>query len=152
MAIYKSSFNQKPEKEEKPKKEKTKKIKEKKPSKNINIKPGLICLLTFLLIFVVCCVPNNFLRNFMLGVFGLLTYPLLLLGIFFSCVSLKKTKFRINKKYLTYISVATLRNFVQWREYRHAQAQYHILYLHYLYNMVRHLIKMRFVKHWRLIS
>ena len=55
MAIYKSSFNQKPEKEEKPKKEKKQKVKiaKEKVSKKINVRPSLVCLLVFLTIFIV---------------------------------------------------------------------------------------------------
>ena len=57
MAIYKSSFNQKPEKQEKPKKEKPEKIKlpKEKVRKNINVKPSLVSLLISATLFVVCC-------------------------------------------------------------------------------------------------
>ena len=105
MAIYKSSYNQKPEK---PKKEKGEKIKEpkEKVSRKINIKPSLICLLVFLCLFIVCCFPNNFLKNFLLGIFGLLTYPVTLIGVFFSVVALRKIKFNVSRKYVTYIAVA----------------------------------------------
>jgi len=108
MAIYKSSFNQKPEKEEKPKKERKEKIKQPKvrSSRKLNINPNLISMLVFLALFVVCCFPNNFLRNFLLGIFGLSVYPLILLGMFFSVVALKKIKFNASKKYVTYIAVA----------------------------------------------
>ena len=108
MAIYKSSFNQKPEKEEKPKKEKKEKIKEpkQKTAKKINIRPSLISLFLFLTLFVVCCFPSNFLKNFLLGMFGLLVYPVTLLGVFFSFVALRKVKFYVRKKYVTYIAVA----------------------------------------------
>ena len=108
MAIYKSSFNQKPDKEEKPKKEKrvkTKELKEKVEKKTINIKPGVVWLLFSLTLFVVCCLPNNFLKNFLLGCFGLLIYPLTLLGVVFSIVSLKKTKLNVKKKYVAFIAI-----------------------------------------------
>ncbi len=112
MAIYKSSFNQKPEKErpEKEKKEKIKQPKEKKESK-IVVKPSVVTLLLCLVLFVVCCFPANFLKNFLLGTFGLLTYPLTLLGAFFSIVALKKTKYNVKKKYVVYISIAC---FIVW--------------------------------------
>ena len=108
MAIYKSSYNKKPEKEEKPKKEKIAKIKQpkEKTSKKINIRPSVISLLVFLGLFVACCFPNNFLRNFLLGMFGLLVYPVTLLGVFFSFVALRKIKYNVRKKYITYISIA----------------------------------------------
>ena len=114
MAIYKSSFNQKPEKEEKrkkeekPKKEKREKIKQPKErsSKKINIRPSLIGLFIFLGLFVACCFPNNFLKNFLLGIFGLVVYPATLLGVFFSLVALRRIKYNVRKKYVTYISIA----------------------------------------------
>ncbi len=108
MAIYKSSYNQKPEKEPKPKKEKPERVREPKEKRTIkiNVRPSLIWLLVFLTLFVVCCFPNNFLKNFLLGTFGLLTYPATLLGAFFSILTLRKTKFNVRKKYITYISIA----------------------------------------------
>ena len=108
MAIYKSSYNQKPEKEEKPKKEKVEKIKQPKEKRNvkINVRPSLICLLITLILFIACCFPSNFLKNFLLGMFGLLVYPTLLIGAFFSFATLRKIKFNIKTKYITYIAVA----------------------------------------------
>ena len=108
MAIYKSSYNQKPEKHEKPKKEKKEKIKEpkEKVGRKVNVRPSLISLFVFLMLFIVCCFPSNFLKNFLLGMFGLLTYPVTLLGVFFSVVALRKIKFNVSKKYIIYISVA----------------------------------------------
>ena len=108
MAIYKSSYNQKPEKQEKPKKEKKEKVKlpKEKSDKKINIRPSLISLLVFLAVFITCCFPNNFLKNFLLGTFGLLTYPITLLGVLFSYTALAKKKFNVKKKYVTYIAVA----------------------------------------------
>ena len=82
MAIYKSSYNQKPEKEQKPKKEKVKLPKEVKP-RRVKIRPSLVSLLVSILLFVVCCFPSNFLKNFLLGAFGLLSYPVLFLVAFF---------------------------------------------------------------------
>ena len=62
MAIYKSSYNQKPEKEEKPKKEKIKQPKEVK-TKKINVRPSLITLIVSIVLFVVCCFSSNFIKN-----------------------------------------------------------------------------------------
>ena len=110
MAIYKSSFNQKPEKEEKPKKEKKEKIKQPKEqfAKKINIRPSAICLCVFLLLFVVICFPQNFIKNFLLGMFGLSAYPLLLVGSFLSIVCLRKQKYNAKKKYIIYIAIAVI--------------------------------------------
>ena len=108
MAIYKSSFNQKPEKPEKPKKEKVEKvkpIKEKQPKK-IKLNLSAIWLTVFLIMFVVCCFPSNFLKNFLLGMIGLSVYPLTLIGAFFCLISLKKKKINAQKKYIVYISTA----------------------------------------------
>lgn len=108
MAIYKSSFNQKPEKPQKPKKEKKEKVIEKKEKapRKIFIKANLICLLVSFALFVVCCFPANFLKNFLLGCVGLLIYPLTILTMFFSVMSMKKKKFKLEKKYIVYLSVA----------------------------------------------
>lgn len=108
MAIYKSSFNQKPEKQEKPKKEKKEKVKlpKEKSTKKINIRPSLICLIVFLFVFVVCCFPSNFFKSFLLGIFGLLVYPLTLMGSFFSIMALRKTKYNVRKKYVIYIAIS----------------------------------------------
>ncbi len=108
MAIYKSSFNQKPEKQEKPRKEKPVKIKEtrEKVQKKLNIRPSAIWLCVFLAIFAVCCFPSNFFKNLLLGCFGLMIYPATLMGAFFSVVALKKVRFHARKKYVTYIAIA----------------------------------------------
>ena len=109
MAIYKSSFNQKPEKQEKPKKEKVEKIKlpkEKSTKKKFHLKPNVFCAIISIVLFVVCCFPSNFLKNFLLGIFGLSTYPLTLLIAFFSLAGLRKTKFNVKKKYVTYIAIS----------------------------------------------
>ncbi len=109
MAIYKSSFNQKPEKEEKPKQKKEKVEKqEKKPTKKINIKPSAIWLAVFVIIFAVCCFPNNFLKSFLLGVVGLSVYPLALLSAFLCGANLAKKKLKLSKKFVAYISVSLL--------------------------------------------
>ena len=107
MAIYRSSFNQKPEKEEKPKKQKQEKVKlsKEKKERKINIKPSLVCLILCLIIFVVCCFPSNFFKNFLLGTFGLLTYPATLLGAIFAGLKLFNKKLNVEKKYIVYISV-----------------------------------------------
>ena len=112
MAIYKSSFNQPNKKPEKPKKEKPekqekpKKDKQTKPQTKIKIKKSVVCLIVFALVFVVCCLPSNFLKNFLLGVFGLLVYPVSLLGTFFSLAFVRNKKYNINTKYIAYITSA----------------------------------------------
>ena len=110
MAIYKSSFNQKPEKEEKPKKEKREKIKQPKQKSNvrINVRPSLISLIVCLILLVVCCFSSNFLKNFLLGTFGLLIYPLTLIGAFFSILALKRKKITARKKYVAFLATACL--------------------------------------------
>lgn len=108
MAIYKSSFNKKPEKQQKEKKEKTIKQKPEKAKiiSKIKIKPSVVCLACFLILFTVCCFPSNFLKNFLLGMFGLAVYPITLVGAFFSVMFLRKTKYNVKRKYVVYISVA----------------------------------------------
>ncbi len=110
MAIYKSSFNQKPEREEKPRKERKERIKQpkEKASRKINIKPGTVGLIICLTLFIVCCFPNNFLKNFLLGTFGLLTYPVTFVGVILSVASLRKRQFNASKKYVAYMVVACL--------------------------------------------
>lgn len=106
MAIYKSSFNKKPEKdvEKKPKKEKP--IKEQKPKKKIKVNVPFITLLVFSFLFIVCVMPNNFLKSFILGLFGLTIYGVCVIGIFFSIMFLMKKKFVATKRYIVYLSVA----------------------------------------------
>ena len=108
MAIYKSSFNQKPEKEEKPKKVKPEKVKPIKEKKIIKVKPSLFVLLFSLIVFIACILPSNFAKNFFLGVFGLLIYPLSFIGIVFSSLFLAKKKFVAKKKYVVYLSCTLL--------------------------------------------
>ena len=105
MAIYKSSFNKKPErKEEKPIKEKKEKIKkEKKPTK---LNKALISLLVFVVLFVPCVLPANFFKSFVLGCVGLLVYPVSIIGIFFSIVHLMKKKYSVKKRYVVYLITA----------------------------------------------
>ena len=110
MAIYKSSFNQPNKKPEKPKKEKPEKkeklVKEKKPQTKIKIKKSAIWFGLFALIFIVCCLPSNFIKNFLLGVFGLAVYPVSVMGVFFSFMFLRNKKYEVNKKYIAYIASA----------------------------------------------
>ena len=114
MAIYKSSFNKKPErKPEKQKEEKIKpeKIKETKPKKKVN--SALFWLLFFLGLFVFCVLPApmDFIKNFCLGLVGLLIYPITIIGMFVSFMMLKKNKYNVKKKYIAYL-ICTL--FVIW--------------------------------------
>jgi len=104
MAIYKSSFNKKPEKEEKPKKEKP--IKEKKPKKQIKVNVPFVTLLVFSFLFIICLMPNNFLKSFILGMFGLTIYAVCIIGIFFSIMFLMKKKFVATKRYIIYLAIS----------------------------------------------
>ena len=90
MAIYKSSYNKKPDKQEKPKKEK-----KLKPvsTKKVKVNTKLIVLLCCAAVFIACIMPANFIKNFLLGLFGLSVYPISLIGILLSGLLLaKKTK------------------------------------------------------------
>ena len=104
MAIYKSSFNQKPEKEKKEKPVKSKPEKEKKPKtkQKIKVNVPLVLLIAFSLIFLVC-LPPNIIKSFLLGVFGLAIYPVCVLGAFFSAMVLTKHKFNMAPKYMAYL-------------------------------------------------
>ena len=103
MSIYKSTLNTSKQKKEK----KERDVKTKQPS-IISIKKFvLITLLSLSAIFLVfLCVPNNFLKNFLLGVFGLSAYPLCLVSMFFCVIGMGKTKYEINKKYFGYLTGA----------------------------------------------
>ena len=105
MAIYKSSFNKKPEKEEKPKKEK-----KLKPLnvKKVKLNAKLIVLIVCMAAFVACILPNNFVKSFLLGLFGLLIYPVTILGALFSGLLLAKKKYKAQKKYVIYLVCALL--------------------------------------------
>lgn len=105
MAIYKSSFNKKPEQNtEKPKKEKP--AKPQKSKKQIKINTPLVCLFVFLGLFIVCVLPSNFLKNVILGLFGLTIYAVCIIGIFFSIMFLNKKKFIASKRYVVYLTIS----------------------------------------------
>jgi len=106
MAIYKSSFNKKPEKEVEKKPKKEKPIKEKKPKKKIKVNVPFVTLLVFSFLFIVCLMPNNFLKSFILGLCGLTIYAVSIIGIFFSIMFLMKKKFVATKRYVTYLAIA----------------------------------------------
>ena len=102
MAIYKSSFNKKPDKkQEKP--EKVKKVKEPKEKKSVKVNKSLVCLVVFTVLFVGCVLPNNFFKSFVLGCVGLLVYPVSLIGAFFSLVNLMKKQYSVKKRYVVYL-------------------------------------------------
>ena len=103
MAIYKSSFNKKPEKEVKQKPEKQQKPVEQKPKKKIKINHSLIWLFVFLCLFVACVLPSNFVKNVVLGVVGLSIYPISIIGIFFCALKLSKKQFVAKKRYIAYL-------------------------------------------------
>ena len=88
MAIYRSSFNQKPEKQEKPKKVKPEKPK--REPKKIKVNYNAVWIGIFSLLFLVCCLPSNFVKNFLLGIIGLSVYPLLIVGVVLFVLRIKK--------------------------------------------------------------
>lgn len=105
MAIYKSSFNQKPEKEKKvkqPKPEKEKPVKPERQTTKIHLNGAIVALCIYVGIGLLCILPN-IVKHVMLGLFGLSVYPICLLGIFFSVVRLTKREFTIKKRYLAYL-------------------------------------------------
>ena len=115
MAIYKSSFNKKPDKKESEKQEKEKQIvvKEKKVKAKRKVNAPLISLIVFSVIFLICILPSNFIKNFILGVIGLLVYPICVIGILVSALFMKKKRFSFspNKRYIIYLSIAL---FIIW--------------------------------------
>ncbi len=113
MAIYKSSFNNEPEKKpklkekaEKPKKEKP--VKQTSPSKfKIKIRPSAILLAVFVMLFVLCLFPNP-IRHALLGTIGLSVYPICFIGAVFSSLKLLRRQFAIKKRYVGYLITATV--------------------------------------------
>ena len=105
MAIYKSTLNT--SKPKKAKKEKVNKIKIKQPP---IIKPAKFVLIVIgilsALFFVALCAPSNFIKNCLLGLMGISSYPICLISIFLCVMGLGKTKYEINKKYVVYLSCA----------------------------------------------
>lgn len=109
MAIYKSSFNKKPEKkEQEEKKVKPEKVKPVRVKKKVKVNSPLISLLMFTVLFVACVLPNNFAKSFILGMVGLTIYPLCIIGIFFSVMFLMKKKYTARKKYTILLISALL--------------------------------------------
>ncbi|MBR6779315.1 MAG: hypothetical protein IKM43_04175 [Clostridia bacterium] len=112
MAIYKSSFNKKPEKKEKKEKpEKEIKVKEQKTKVKKKVNVPLITLIVFSVLFLVCILPSNFLKNFLLGIFGLLIYPVTVVGAFLSTMIMRHKKYNIKKRYIIFLSCAL---FIIW--------------------------------------
>ncbi len=109
MAIYRSSFNQRPEKPEKPEKPKKERAeKPKREPKKLNVNHNAIWITVFSVLFIVCCLPSNFVKSFLLGMIGLSIYPLLILGITLFVLRMKKFKFKEKFKFVTYITVALI--------------------------------------------
>lgn len=110
MAIYKSSFNKKPEKEKKEKQKhehqpKVEKVKSQNATK-IKINKLLVVLIVFSLIFLVCVLPNNFLKSAILGLFGLITYPVSIIAIAISSFYLTKKRIQAKPRYIAYLITA----------------------------------------------
>lgn len=105
MSIYKSTLNtskQKKEKKVKPEKIKIKREPIIKLSKYI----AIIVLIISAVCFVGLCAPSNFIKNFLLGVIGISAYPVCLLSILLCSVSIGKTKYEVNKKYVAFLICA----------------------------------------------
>ena len=66
----------------------------------------IILLVVSAVSFVCLCIPNNFVKSLMLGLLGVSAYPICLMTVFLCVVSLGKTKYDVNKKYVTYLSCA----------------------------------------------
>lgn len=116
MAIYKSSFNKKPDKKENEKKQEREKqvvIKDKKVKTKRKVNVPLISLVIFFVILLICILPSNFIKTFILGVIGLLVYPICAIGILVSALLMKKKRFSFspNKRYIIYLSIAL---FIIW--------------------------------------
>ena len=116
MAIYKSSFNKKPDKKENEKKQEKEKqvvIKDKKVRTKRKVNAPLISLVIFSVVLLICILPSNFIKNFILGVIGLLVYPICVIGILVSALLMKKKRFSFsaNKRYIVYLSIAL---FIIW--------------------------------------
>lgn len=116
MAIYKSSFNknhkddkEKKEKVIKPQKEKKEKVKSSSSSSKVN--SNAIWLAIFVSLFIAVALPSNFLKNFLLGLVGLSIYPISLIGACIFALRLSKKKMYVDKKYVSYLSVAV---FIVW--------------------------------------
>jgi len=105
MAIYKSSFNKKPEKKEKVEK-KSREVREKPAKKPIKIRASAVWLVVFLALFVACILPSNFIKNIILGLVGLLIYPVCIVGIFFCVMMLRNKKYKIKTRYIVYLTMA----------------------------------------------
>ncbi len=105
MAIYKSSFNKEPDKKEKQPKDKP--IKQDKEKKRKVNKP-LILLIIFSALFLVCVLPNNFIKSFILGLVGLLIYPVCIIGIMFSIIKLMKKQYIVKTRYVVYLTISLL--------------------------------------------
>lgn len=95
MPIYKSTASS-----NKPKT--VKQDKQKKPVK-FNIFIFLLCISGVLVLFLVAPF-QNFVRDFLLGAFGLVAYPLFMAVCIVCIAFLNKQKFVMNKKYLIYLT------------------------------------------------
>lgn len=106
MSIYRSTLNNSnPERDKK--RAKPEKIKT-KPSSIIGVGKYIKIVLALIscVAFIMLCCPNNFVKNFLLGLVGISAYPLCLLGLFVCVMGLSKNKYEINRKYVIYLSCA----------------------------------------------
>lgn len=99
VPIYKSTVknvNKKPPKPHKPK----------KPISRDNLR-AYVCaslMVVFLLCFLVIILPTNMFKTFLLGSFGLFSYPLFLFGAVLCIAGINKSKYVLDKRYLIYLS------------------------------------------------
>ncbi len=108
MAIYKSSFNKNKEVEKKEKlvkerPEKPAKAQKEVKAKKFKLNKYAVSLVVFGLIFLVCVLPSNFLKNFLLGSFGLCIYPVCVIAMLFSVLFLQKRKLEARPKYIVFL-------------------------------------------------
>lgn len=99
VPIYKSTVknvNKKPPKSHKPS----------KPISRDSIR-SYVCaslMVLFLLCFLLIILPTNIFKTFLLGSLGLFSYPLFLFGAVLCIAGINKSKYVLDKRYLTYLS------------------------------------------------
>lgn len=106
VSIYRSTLNNSnPDRDKK--KEKANKIKT-KASHVIGVGKYIKIVLAVIsaIVFIMLCCPSNFVKNCLLGLVGISAYPICLLVIFVCAMGISKNKYKINRKYVAYLSSA----------------------------------------------
>ncbi len=107
MAIYKSSYNKKAEKPAKQsKKEHIKQPKVTSNGPKIKVNVPLILFFVFFVLFIFCCVPSNFVKNFLLGLIGLSVYPICVIGALISIAFARGKHIQVKKRYVVYLTIS----------------------------------------------